>query len=688
MKFKSTLKYILKLLCCICLMLVPTFMLTACGGTKDPGNPPSNPSSGNESGGDGGNDVELDENGNLPEGTDLNTGKFSDFFKGYSILTNADSSLKLYDPTKLNLGGLGGLGGVGGLPNLDVTSDLFKTEFSQLVDRQIDVLAQDLLYRLAYVYGSNESGVTNRSTTFDSESNKAEANLHNLKLPDGVTDYKYGSNTASISNKAVVTNYNGEVLKTDSFKTIDIDDSSVLSELAKSLLIIETDSTQNYLQRKNALNFVGAISGFNMKITEDLDAKYLDKNLDMVWKITSDPSYTSSTLDGILTVKNSLKLRIAQMLTKDFDSDYSDLIEKINTLGYPKTQKFKNDLINYIYTDIIGTYDDNGVDVLLVDKDNEFAKYFVDNYSGVIDGTSIVAVNNNTSLADDSKDFDSTNNPRLYKGYSIVIPAIVEQALKNTFNGTETSLYPYFSRVDMNYVDFSLIDDNSESDYYSNFASINKVILQPIQSTTVLSGMELNLDTALKDSTDEIIVDVKVGVEYVSNDHKYIKTNDELTPSKNKILFTPSTTLTIDSRGEQTYTIDQTKDGFQASKALPGLPDSKELDYAYIENGGFYKPNEGLNQYHTFTYEFFERDAEVTPFGNYDDGASSVGLTSRDMFTNVFDCEEGSDSVTYQAGENYVQLTFDIVSAKKVTGEAITDFDNILFSFSIIPLLP
>ena len=58
------------------------------------------------------------------------------------------------------------------------------------------------------------------------------------------------------------------------------------------------------------------------------------------------------------------------------------------------------------------------------------------------------------------------------------------------------------------------------------------------------------------------------------------------------------------------------------------------------------------------------------------------------MFTNVFDCEEGSDSVTYQAGENYVQLTFDIVSAKKVTGEAITDFDNILFSFSIIPLLP
>ena len=153
-------------------------------------------------------------------------------------------------------------------------------------------------------------------------------------------------------------------------------------------------------------------------------------------------------------------------------------------------------------------------------------------------------------------------------------------------------------------------------------------------------------------------------------------------------MFTPSTTLTIDSRGEQTYTIDQTKPGFESKKALPGLPESKALDYAYIENGGFYKPNEGLNQYHTFTYEFFERDAEVTPFGNYNDGATTVGLTSRDMFTKVFDCEDGSDAVTYQAGKNYVQLTFDIVSAKKVTGEAITDYDNILFSFSIIPLLP
>lgn len=313
-----------------------------------------------------------------------------------------------------------------------------ETTFENLLDTQIDVLAQDLLYRLAYVYGSNESGVTNRSTTFDSESNKAEANLHNLKLPDGVTDYKYGSNTASISNKAVVTNYNGEVLKTDSFKTIDIDDSSVLSELAKSLLIIETDSTQNYLQRKNALNFVGAISGFNMKITEDLDVKFLDEDNTKSWAVTKYNLFESSTLMGLQSIKADVKLAIAQILANDTTTNsYQTLLTKVNNLGCLSLHK--SQIVDYIYNNIIGSE--------LVTKDNSYAQYFKDNHAGVINATSIVAVNNNTSLDDDSKDFDATNNPRLYKGYSIVIPAIVEQALNNTFDGTTTSIYPKMTRT-------------------------------------------------------------------------------------------------------------------------------------------------------------------------------------------------------------------------------------------------
>ena len=650
MKFKSTLKYILKLLCCICLMIVPTFMLTACGGTKDPGNPPSNPSSGSDSG-DSGNDVELDENGNLPEGTDLNTGKFSDFFKGYSILTNADSSLKLYDPTKLNLGGLGGL------PNLDITSDLFKTEFADLVDRQIDVLAQDLLYRLTYIYGA-QNGTT---------SNRTDDNLEiKFEIDNPAPNNYYSYNGKDAKSKAInmITNVNETF---DSVTEIDLKNiDNTKSEFQKSLTLFSGDNYLNF--EDGGLVITGAIEGYNSAFEKKIRISYI-KDETKAWNMTCDESTYNNMSD---TYKDSIKLGIAKILGADPDAtSYSvDILENIKTLGY--FSKHKQAITKFVLDEVIGTTQ--------VSADDGYYDLWINNYNGLINVDNLGAIDDLGTVED--------NAPRLYKGYSIVIPAIVEQALKNTFEGTETSLYPYFSRVDMNYVDFSLIDDNSEADYYSNFASINKVILQPIQSTTVLSGMELNLDTALKDSTDEIIVEVKVGVEYVSNNHKYIKTSDELTPSKNKILFTPSTTLTIDSRGEQTYTIDQTKPGFESKKALPGLPESKALDYAYIENGGFYKPNEGLNQYHTFTYEFFERDAEVTPFGNYNDGATTVGLTSRDMFTKVFDCEDGSDAVTYQAGKNYVQLTFDIVSAKKVTGEAITDYDNILFSFSIIPLLP
>lgn len=42
--------------------------------------------------------------------------------------------------------------------------------------------------------------------------------------------------------------------------------------------------------------------------------------------------------------------------------------------------------------------------------------------------------------------YTNTDNPRLYKGYSMVLPAIVSQAIGNTFENTTQKIYPAMNR--------------------------------------------------------------------------------------------------------------------------------------------------------------------------------------------------------------------------------------------------
>ncbi len=126
------------------------------------------------------------------------------------------------------------------------------------------------------------------------------------------------------------------------------------------------------------------------------------------------------------------------------ETTYNGLLKQIKTLGFGET--FKTALVSFIQNTVIGER--------LIEKDQTVfnCAYFREN------GYLIDTVFQLQAPYNDTEKFtqeEIENSPRLYKGYNIVIPAIVERAAANTFENTETCLYPaagrHVVRVSPNY---------------------------------------------------------------------------------------------------------------------------------------------------------------------------------------------------------------------------------------------
>ena len=297
-------------------------------------------------------------------------------------------------------------------------------EFKKFVDRQIDVLAQDLLKRLDYVYGEYRLNPLNLNHWGESYDLSDPYSTRGYVYRDMKNPADYYARTDSTNILAQLSNaeINKIFFDTDDPVTlteVNIDD---LSDYQRSLLIIETPN--NYLAYNGALNLIGASLGKNMQLTE---LSLLDDttNNDKVWKVSQ--LTTEET-------KNNLKLIIAQILSNDAGSDYDALISKIDKLGFDST--FKDKLIDVINENIIGSD--------RIAEDDKYYKELVDNYSGIINSEAILAMM-------DNEKYTTTYSPRLYKGYKKLVPVIVNSALDNKFYGTNISLYPTFSNIAHDY---------------------------------------------------------------------------------------------------------------------------------------------------------------------------------------------------------------------------------------------
>lgn len=286
--------------------------------------------------------------------------------------------------------------------------------FNEILDRQFDLLAQDILYRLTYVYGYNQ---TKHNRTQNAK----------FTLKNGEKDFSYQGNNAVVNSNTLLAAKQESVTE---LRVVNIDD---IADFQKSITLT---SGKNYLLRNNAFDLSGAIEGRNLKLEEDISAPTLVSTADKnnAWNWYSDANSTYSEFATQSNV-NKMKMAIAQVAAnKAADGNYSEAayntaLAEIGALGFDGFDNAK--LVKFIKSNAIGDS--------LVNKDDEYADTINQKYRGTIDVESIKAMNNDSA-------YTNTDSPRLYKGYSMVLPAIVSQAIGNTFENTTQKIYPAMNR--------------------------------------------------------------------------------------------------------------------------------------------------------------------------------------------------------------------------------------------------
>ena len=314
--------------------------------------------------------------------------------------------------------------------------------FDEVLDRQLDVLAQDILYRLTYVYGYNE-------TTH----NRAE-NAKNTLL-NGSSAFNYNGNKAVVDSNKLLSS--SQVV--NDLTELNINN---ISDFQKSIQLFDADV--NYLLDKSTFNISGAIEGRYTKINSVGIIPVLTEkqNSEKTWNWYTNGVSTYSVFATKANI-NKMKMVIAQVLTNTtVDANYTvtvynNALVKIDALGFSNFDSTK--LVQFIKSSVIGD--------TLVNKDDSYASILTNKYSGKINTTTVTDINEDST-------YTTTDSPRLYKGYSMVVPAIVEQALSNTFEGTTQSIYPTMSRYATDY------SSNAFTTSTSNFDSI---VLAPKAST-------------------------------------------------------------------------------------------------------------------------------------------------------------------------------------------------------------
>ena len=160
--------------------------------------------------------------------------------------------------------------------------------FEELLDRQLDVFAQDIIYRLTYVYGYN-----------DSRPNHTENGSLNLKNPDN-TNYSLNNTLAKI--------FNGSLLvATDTEHTHSVYNADCLDCFQLSML-----TNENHFLSPERIYLAGAIEGRYSELS--------DENVNSLKYITSQKwnwTIENATYQNFSAAyKNNMKMAFAQILAK------------------------------------------------------------------------------------------------------------------------------------------------------------------------------------------------------------------------------------------------------------------------------------------------------------------------------------------------------------------------------------
>lgn len=273
-----------------------------------------------------------------------------------------------------------------------VDSDTIKDEnnvertFEYLLNRQIDVFATDVLFRLQTVYGTSNDGT----------------------LTDKNLNYSYRGGNAIVDKSKLLTT------KTSA-------SGSYVDDITKYQGAVNAPgSTSNRVNAASGIKLTGAIRGSYTTYHTGLLAMLGDENSSKQWKYPNESLYNS-------TYKNNFKMAVAQMLAGKtsystfIQSSFNQLLTEINTIGFDADIQQK--IVEFVYSNIIGTN--------LVNESNRIrATYTAEN----------------EKLDYNWKGSQTEINKHYYKAYDIIVPTVVEMALANKFGTGSQTLYPVVGR--------------------------------------------------------------------------------------------------------------------------------------------------------------------------------------------------------------------------------------------------
>ncbi len=297
-----------------------------------------------------------------------------------------------------------------------ITDNGTNKTFNEILDRQFTVLAEDILYRLYVTYGERTYGTG--------------GGFGDITLSDG--NYTYNGNPAKVVKNQILTdtdNHNNDI--THSY--------GANGELSNIDCIYcyqyNINGNQTRMTTVRYIMIKEAISGnyhywdverLSLNNTNATNYKWLYGEVDDVWVDSDNNGYidTNNYINSKWNTdyRTAFKYELAKIVYGDGNTNltYDQLLAKINTTGFAAETEQK--IIDTIYKKVIGenlVAEDLRIYNIYTDDDKSNIKRWTD---------------------------ESEIEKHYFKGYNITVPAIVKQALANTFENTSVNLYPAVSR--------------------------------------------------------------------------------------------------------------------------------------------------------------------------------------------------------------------------------------------------
>lgn len=362
--------------------------------------------------------------------------------------------------------------------------------WQDLVNGQIDAFAQDLLYRLSYVYGTNSENTHNKTSEFFM--------LKNLKG----YNYNYGPYNAFVFSETLLSevdfnNKNDFFFQGDAHQSNPFDLKCI--ECYQTSMVDYSQDNSNYLYSSKYLNLAGAIEGRNTSlVNSQLSTEKINEN---AWNWWDDSLLNSNPNSYIEKYKNNFKMAVVEILSNKTPTAQfieSDYLQMIDNLFEFKISDYKEQITSFVLNTIIGNE--------LVEKDN--ALYNSDYF-----------INNNYLLTTQFSEEASTNenSPRLFKAYNILISKIVERSTLNEFrdyDGTpldnHKNIFCKLTKVSstqsfLNYIP----TDNYIEDLFNTLTIKQKANVVPTTLVVDVKGIDTSINKNLNIDLEIVISGVK-----------------------------------------------------------------------------------------------------------------------------------------------------------------------------------